>query len=989
MRIANRRWITAGLALCVSASAALPSAGAASSGSSSPLGANEGVLYGEQLLLKPVATTAGSEAPGFEAANATNNSGMSGFFGPLELHGGESGTMWRTDAYPGADNWLQLDLGAVAPLGRMLIWNYNEPGGAEWGVKHAEVLYSVDGVRWSSAGGPGKKHKLEKATGSPNERASNLTNPVDFAGAPARYVKIVPDSHAASGNWGTGNDKDKHYGVAEVRLYRHANVVDEAGDSIAVARAKAGSERPDALAENAVNNYGMSGVGSRADTHGNEGAAMWSTADAPGAANWIEFDLGGTFPVGELHVWNYNATDSADRGIRWAKVKHSLDGIAWTYANGGAPLEFARASGGAREAASNLTNGSPVDLGGASARYVRIEPNPASDAEAPGNWGGGDAFGLAEARFYSAPGMIVESAPEWTSLFARTEGWTGSDGIFSIAYNGVDAQGASDRTDTLFLFSDTFTGSVDPVTKARDLQGFYNNTLATLEGSVPDPRNARFLWGSDGTGQDFSSIFEPDTPYAYVGTVAANVANNAFGMSPPALPNAPTAVTPPMPTDAHDNQKDGHTMWLSAADGGEHWIKFDLGATYALGRMPIWNYNQYDPAQPNVPYVDRGMKNVKIYYSTDDVAYTELQTDGYPFQFAKADGSPKLPATNLTGGGVVDFGGAAARYVKIVPNAAPGDGNWGGATGGEAAFGLSQVRFYTADGELLRFVEAEADSASSSAPAGNWYWLQDGLSLGDSFYAFPLNMAPDPTQPPGWQFKVVGVAMAKLPNVGGPALTGITQSDTPLYYETVVDYAPGVPGWQWPLKFTYGAGVMPNTAASGASDPDGYIYVYGYRDHAFERNLVVARVPEEKFESFNEWRFWGGSEKGWSRHIEDSALLLPGVNVSPELSVTRMAGGPLDGKYVLVYEKDSLSNTLEYSVADSPTGPFQAPVAFYYAPEPGMNPLTNTYNAKAHPHLSDVGELLISYNVNATDSNQHYVDGTIYRPRWLRMRWIE
>jgi len=949
---------------------------------------DDGVLYAEHLLLKPSAATAGSEMPGFEARNAADNSGMSGFFGPLEMHGDRAGTMWLTAENPGENNWLQLDLGAVVPLGRMLLWNYNAPGAADWGIKHAEILYSEDGVVWSTLGGGGKKHKFDKAAGAPNQQAANLHVPIDFGGAPARYVKIVPDAQPRSGNWGEGQAKHRHYGIAEVRLYRHASIVDDSGDFIAAIGAKAGSERTNAPAGHTVNNTGMSGVGSAADAHGNAPGTMWSTPDATGDANWIEFDLGGTYPIGELHVWNYRAADDAKQGIRWAKIKYTLDGIHWTYLNGGAAFEFAPASGGSLSAASNLSTGEPVRFDGASARYVRIEPNAADDGAQPGNWGG-EAFGLAEARFFSAPGMIVEPAPEWTSLFTRTEGWTGSDGIFSIAYNGFDAQGEAERTDTLFLFSDTFTGAVDPVTKARDLQGFYNNTLATLKGSAPDPRNAEFLWGSDGTGQDYDSIFEPDTPYAYVGTVAANVVNQAFGMSPASAPSSPAAVLPPQPSDTHDNDRDGRTMWLSAANGEAHWIKFDLGDAYALGEMPVWNYNQFDPAQPDVPYVDRGLKNVKIYYSTDDVHYTELKTDGYPFQLAKADGSPNLAATNLSGGGVVDFKGAVARYVKIVPNDTAGDGNWGGASGAEAAFGLSQVRFYTADGELLRFVEASADSAFSSEPAGNWYWLQDGLSLGGSFYAFPLHMAPDPAQPPGWQFKVIGVAMAKLPNAGGPVLSGIAQSDTPLYYETVIDYAPGVPGWQWPLKFTYGAGVMPNTISSGAPNPDGYIYVYGYRDHAFERNLVVARVAEEKFEQFNEWRFWGGTAKGWSRHIEDSALLLPGFNVSPELSVTRMQGGPLDGKYVLVYEKDTLSNYMVYSVADSPTGPFQTPVPFYYAPEPAANPLTYAYNAKAHPHLSDEGELLISYNVNTTDSEHHYVDGTIYHPRWLRMRWIE
>src|SRR5690606_25290797 len=81
-----------------------------------------GVHYSEHLLLRPVLVTAGSEQPGREAAKAADNSGMSGFFGPLETHGADPRTMWLTEEDPGGNGWLQLDMGAIVPLGRMLVW---------------------------------------------------------------------------------------------------------------------------------------------------------------------------------------------------------------------------------------------------------------------------------------------------------------------------------------------------------------------------------------------------------------------------------------------------------------------------------------------------------------------------------------------------------------------------------------------------------------------------------------------------------------------------------------------------------------------------------------------------------------------------------------------------------------------------------------------------------------------------------------------------
>ena len=45
------------------------------------------------------------------------------------------------------------------------------------------------------------------------------------------------------------------------------------------------------------------------------------------------------------------------------------------------------------------------------------------------------------------------------------------------------------------------------------------------------------------------------------------------------------------------------------------------------------------------------------------------------------------------------------------------------------------------------------------------------------------------------------------------------------------------------------------------------------------------------------------------------------------------------------------------------------------------------YNAKAHPHLSRPGELLISYNVNTFDFwGDFFRDADIYRPRFIRLK---
>jgi hypothetical protein len=53
---------------------------------------------------------------------------------------------------------------------------------------------------------------------------------------------------------------------------------------------------------------------------------------------------------------------------------------------------------------------------------------------------------------------------------------------------------------------------------------------------------------------------------------------------------------------------------------------------------------------------------------------------------------------------------------------------------------------------------------------------------------------------------------------------------------------------------------------------------------------------------------------------------------------------------------------------------------------PRANPSVYYYHAKAHPHLSEPGSLLVSFNVNATNFWDHFAWADIYRPRFLRLR---
>lgn len=144
----------------------------------------------------------------------------------------------------------------------------------------------------------------------------------------------------------------------------------------------------------------------------------------------------------------------------------------------------------------------------------------------------------------------------------------------------------------------------------------------------------------------------------------------------------------------HHNNASGDEMWMTNNELNENaWIKFNLGAQYKLGNMYVWNYNQDHPDYPGLS--GRGMKDVIIEYSLDGEKWTELKGQGYPYQFAKAEGLAEQPATNLNDGknSPVDFGGAMAQFVRITAKPGSGNGNWGGFTGTELYTGLSEVIF--------------------------------------------------------------------------------------------------------------------------------------------------------------------------------------------------------------------------------------------------------------------------------------------------------
>lgn len=247
-----------------------------------------------------------------------------------------------------------------------------------------------------------------------------------------------------------------------------------------------------------------------------------------------------------------------------------------------------------------------------------------------------------------------------------------------------------------------------------------------------------------------------------------------------------------------------------------------------------------------------------------------------------------------------------------------------------------------------------------------WFWMKDGIALDGEIHIFASKFTAEGPH----DFNRLGLTMISF------------DADAPMPYaeheQRKVPFCKVETGDDGAMVF--GACVFPNTTRAHAPDPDGYIYIYGTREIPGTRNkrVVVGRVPEDSFTNFSAWRFYDGAS--WVTDFVQAATIAE--HASNELSVSPLG----DGQYILVSQVDSNGPQVAIRIAPSPVGPWGEQIVIYECPEATTPPEGRyAYNAKAHPHLSRPGELLISYNVNTHINTDHYKYGDLYRPRFIRM----
>lgn len=146
-------------------------------------------------------------------------------------------------------------------------------------------------------------------------------------------------------------------------------------------------------------------------------------------------------------------------------------------------------------------------------------------------------------------------------------------------------------------------------------------------------------------------------------------------------------------------------------------------------------------------------------------------------------------------------------------------------------------------------------------------------------------------------------------------------------------------------------------------------------------SLSVARVPVDRIDHLEDWRYWTGDE--WSADRASAATLIPNRGgVSQTLSVFTHGGR----WYALSKRNDFLGRDLVIWTAPGPEGPFTAHDPVAALPSDAAAGLLR-YMPLAHPDLLPRrGTVVVSYSQNRTDLTEVLEDPRRYRPRFLRVQ---
>jgi len=270
------------------------------------------------------------------------------------------------------------------------------------------------------------------------------------------------------------------------------------------------------------------------------------------------------------------------------------------------------------------------------------------------------------------------------------------------------------------------------------------------------------------------------------------------------------------------------------------------------------------------------------------------------------------------------------------------------------------------DGSLTTIAGGDPQNPTSlfsPANSSDVYWMGDSTVIQNADGSYQLVLYLLEFNGSTFQFMGTSVARLSLPNL-------TVQSVTPLSTQAVVEW---------------GSAVL--------RAPD-HIYIYGMEDRGIGKYPHVARTTASGLSDTSTWQFWNGS--AWVSGESNSVRIIDAPDsISNEYNVNRItvAGGEA---YVMTTMDTSVAfgtwKDIVLYFSCSPQGPWSAKQVVYSTPETGTKDHSGagtllTYNPHSHFEFAQGDEVLISYNLNTTNSaDLIYADD--YRPKFIRVRIV-
>ncbi len=369
---------------------------------------------------------------------------------------------------------------------------------------------------------------------------------------------------------------------------------------------------------------------------------------------YIEFDK--IYDLNEMWVWNYpSGMGSSPMAWKTIEIRYSTDGVNYSTLTNGLDSTFVLPQGNP-----DGTHDTEISFG-IPARYVRIK---AVGGSGVGNYGS-PSYRLCEVRFYADgayssanafdPVPAVNSEVDiftelsWkpgTSAVTGQDLWFGPAGSLEKIADNLATDVSSYMFERPLDNYTTYQWRVDSIdvesvaqgdvwsfaTKARQR---FNPVVIGIINAEGSPGNN----GSEGYNAANWSGLNYDHHYSFE-------YSNGWYYRIKDLPSP-------------DPDPD---------------LKITFDREYELNEMWIWNHDGADNTAGDHEY-NIAVKDIRVEYSVDDISYTTLGTYTLPH------GDPEGQKDT-----VIDFGGAQAKYVKIIVLSNYGSTTWG--------YKLREVRFY-------------------------------------------------------------------------------------------------------------------------------------------------------------------------------------------------------------------------------------------------------------------------------------------------------